>query len=1134
MARKADAKRAEIIEFWRTVEMFSPQSVEKASRDRLVAAVKPGEPLPWEPGHEFARRRLGKNQTWRHVVYLGIYRLDAIFETISRFFEPGLDSFDERPAGESAVAMFLVDENGKALLDSEVLSSCAWATGQVLSRGRRSRDWLRGFEDAAERFSKAWGDEVIEEIVPPVDDNSPPTVYRRVLDHARLRACLAAATAPAGISEALSCTEIRIKSQIVARRTADSGRGHEFLNSFITGDLEWVAGRAAKGDIGAALREYLRPEAEIPTAARVDVRAQPGAVLPATAPDRVPAGRWLSHPDHALGLNQQLAVNTALEMTGAGVMGVNGPPGTGKTTMLRDLIAALVVRRAQRLATLSHPRKAFTGKQLRWTTGQRTRVVSEWRPDLTGFEMVVASTNNGAVENVTDEIPDADAIDDSWRDKAAVVDYFPEIATALLAPDAPASEPEAEAAEQRAEESTHTKAWALVAARLGNKINRTRFLNAFWYQAHDEPADDQNWRGMLAVLKDYEQRPPEQRWSAAVAEFRTVEARAESLRAERAEVYRAVERRARMDGELTNSRRAVAAAGERIDRIRERHQRALRVERERQAEADQVASTRRAEAERIAQQRMASAERMVRSWEAELSQRWHAHAQHQQSRPGLWERLKTLGAAASRWARQDGWLASEVGVAQHEMRAAQQEVAAAAHALAAPVAQPAYEPLLAARREVAQTEREVSAATRAQADAARDLRNLEAEIIAVDGLLDRAATAFGRHYPDATWWKERERRELTALWTDKEWNLARGEMFLAALRLHKAFLRHMPTEMRRNLQAAMDLVSGDVPDDVPQQATLAAWRSLFFVVPVVSTTFASYARLFGHLGKESLGWLLIDEAGQATPQNAVGALWRTKRAVVVGDPLQLEPITALPFRAEQAIRNDFGVDEQWLASRTSVQRLADRLTPLGTWLSDEDDSTWVGVPLTVHRRCDQPMFDIVNAIAYDGLMIDGTGQSAAERFDAAYPTLPPSKWIDVSGGAAQGHWIPDEGRHLDRILDTLADLQFDMSEVMVIAPFRAIARQVSGRSRRYPGLIAGTVHTAQGKQADIVILVLGSDPQRPGARQWAASKPNLLNVAVSRAKRRLYVIGDRRAWAPQRHFSVLAANLPHTTPGKTQ
>ena len=44
--------------------------------------------------------------------------------------------------------------------------------------------------------------------------------------------------------------------------------------------------------------------------------------------------------------------------------------------------------------------------------------------------------------------------------------------------------------------------------------------------------------------------------------------------------------------------------------------------------------------------------------------------------------------------------------------------------------------------------------------------------------------------------------------------------------------------------------------------------------------------------------------------------------------------------------------------------------------------------------------------------------------------------------------------------------------------------------------------------------------------RWAARKPNLLNVAVSRAKRRLYVIGDRAAWSQQRFFGAVAQTLP--------
>lgn len=63
-----------------------------------------------------------------------------------------------------------------------------------------------------------------------------------------------------------------------------------------------------------------------------------------------------------------------------------------------------------------------------------------------------------------------------------------------------------------------------------------------------------------------------------------------------------------------------------------------------------------------------------------------------------------------------------------------------------------------------------------------------------------------------------------------------------------------------------------------------------------------------------------------------------------------------------------------------------------------------------------------------------------------------------------------------------------------------------------------------------MILVLGSDPAREGARAWAASKPNLLNVAVSRTRRRLYMVGDREAWKRQRYFELLTDRLPHDQP----
>lgn len=69
----------------------------------------------------------------------------------------------------------------------------------------------------------------------------------------------------------------------------------------------------------------------------------------------------------------------------------------------------------------------------------------------------------------------------------------------------------------------------------------------------------------------------------------------------------------------------------------------------------------------------------------------------------------------------------------------------------------------------------------------------------------------------------------------------------------------------------------------------------------------------------------------------------------------------------------------------------------------------------------------------------------------------------------------------------------------------------------------GTVHTFQGKEAEAVIFVLGApgnDSTR--ARDWAGKKVNLLNVAITRAKRRLYVIGNYDAWKEAGFFSELA------------
>lgn len=55
----------------------------------------------------------------------------------------------------------------------------------------------------------------------------------------------------------------------------------------------------------------------------------------------------------------------------------------------------------------------------------------------------------------------------------------------------------------------------------------------------------------------------------------------------------------------------------------------------------------------------------------------------------------------------------------------------------------------------------------------------------------------------------------------------------------------------------------------------------------------------------------------------------------------------------------------------------------------------------------------------------------------------------------------------------------------------------------------GTVHTFQGKEANIVYFLTGTDASKINAAEWACKEPNLLNVAVTRAKDEFYIIGDQ-------------------------
>jgi hypothetical protein len=877
-------EQARVAEFWRAVEIFSPQPLPRPDARSRVTDAGPGEPTPWEPdSRHHAPPATGK--AWRHEVFGGVYELSRVRDSLTGLYGPDTDGGQREPArGQSALFAFTADEHGTPVRGTAALSSCAWAVGRALAAPQAPS--LAGFSQDASQFAgrlgglAGAGDDpsgllfagalpaalpgTAPEGEPPGEPQpaagEPAEPELRPLRGEDLRGLAAQVAGQLGVTAALRPRGLRVRSYQVDAERAEEQTTASFLNSFYADDLARVAAALADGDTGAGLTAYLTGSALVSTERRVDVRAQPEAVWHGCAPGRIPAGRWPADLDRSLALSQQFAVNEIMArlLDAPGLLAVNGPPGTGKTTLLRDLIAAIVVTRAERLARLPSPAAAFGpaagdgGQPGRARAAARAGVgaaVTPLNPALTGLEIVVASASNGAVENVTAEIPGPGGIGAEWRAAAARLDYF--TATARL---------------------VHGDgAWAMVATRLGNAANRRAFTERFWWGAPGR--QEGRMTDLLASVPAIGAVRRPVNWAAARDEFRAAREKVKDLAAERVEVAQA---QARLPGLRQDAATAYALITAAEDRLRA-----------------------------LAGQRVA-AERSLRVACGQYQAAARALDAHARARPGLRESLATRFGARREWRDRQGAL----------------DAVLRDHAATVSTGQ----------RAIARVQAEFAAAVHARAESAAELRRLTAGCAAAQEVIARGRQRWGEHLPEGPEALDERpdadgdaeaRGELAAPWADPEFAAARTELFLAALALHKALIIAQARRVRGNLNTLVDFLSGKSRPG--RAALLAAWQTLFLVVPVVSTTFASVPAMFGGLGPESIGWLLIDEAGQAPPQQAAGAIWRARRTVVVGDPMRLEPVVAMPWGGQQALLRLFRVAEEWAPSRTSVQRVADRV-----------------------------------------------------------------------------------------------------------------------------------------------------------------------------------------------------------------
>lgn len=835
---------------------------------------------------------------------------------------------------------------------------------------------------------------------------------------------------------------------------SDIGSDAANMHSFFVGDLE-----KAKEMKNRNLRLYLEggdPSVRVNLDTKSDSpNFNPDAVKAILAPECYPLARFPGNPEFALSLMQQIAVNLSAGYDEGQIRSVNGPPGTGKTTLLKDVFADLIVKQAWSISRLKDP--VIRGTED--TAYYEKAAIGEIPEDITVNSIVVASSNNGAVQNIVNELPLTKEVDEQFRDELKKLDYFADIANSDVKEEwEKQKDGSMKRLSPKAEPLPERKFWGLFSLEGGRAQNMTGILSCLQlvhdYLEEEYDPDPDIYEEFLEKYSEMERLRSRAAEGAGLAgkESEKLAYARELLRGldkEKAEREAAAEqRRADLSEALDRNQAACRQLQEETDRRRKEEQEFQeKLQEYRQLYQDQ------------------KQERDALPADSEMRMKYDQQVLKLRTRY-----LKLLD--------QDGENREEEKQLQQRSEKLEEERTA----------------LIGEQEKLSQ---ELVSWEKEQ----------KKEIRQKAGLSDYSAYFPGKVLDMG---QDYESLQLSNPWFDEPYRVRQSELFILALRVRKQFLY----DNRKNLKAAVNIWNRQNSYLEKKRIIKAAWNWISMAVPVISSTFASFAAMTKNLDECVLGHVFVDEAGQALPQAAVGAVWRTRHLMVVGDPSQIKPVLTLEPAVLAMLGKHYGVGEKYLSETASVQTLVDSVSRYGFYTEkDMEDSSWIGIPLWVHRRCRYPMFTISNAISYHNLMVQG------KKADGK------TGWYDV-GGSADGKFVREQGLFLKSLLEKM--IQEDPSindksqkdKVYIITPFRNVAFQLARMldaihfTRREKGKPTniGTIHTFQGKEAPIVFMVLGADERSRGAASWAVSEPNMMNVAATRAKEEFYIIGDKRLY----------------------
>jgi len=260
--------------------------------------------------------------------------------------------------------------------------------------------------------------------------------------------------------------------------------------------------------------------------------------------------------------------------------------------------------------------------------------------------------------------------------------------------------------------------------------------------------------------------------------------------------------------------------------------------------------------------------------------------------------------------------------------------------------------------------------------------------------------------------------------------------------------------------------------------------------------------------------VVIDEASQCDIASALPLLYRAKQAVIIGDPNQLKHISPIPRAKDTQLLDRYELLDTHAKYAYSVNSLYDLAATMVT------PETLVN--LRDHHRSHADIIGFSNRHFYDGSLRVATRYDGLNLLSKEEPSV---RWHHVEGEAVR----PQSGSaqnvlEAEKVVAIISDLLLTRGytgSIGVVSPFRAQVNYIdrllnasSGLSNRLAAadVLVDTVHKFQGDERDVMVFspVVAKGMQQSSLK-FLKGNGNLFNVAITRARSALIVVGDMNA-----------------------